>query len=105
MKRGVDPLDLTEFDADWVNTATRKDIRKIVKKYGKKVFGLKIWKFETLSPKELLSVGNFNVDLIFLEKDKQKVIELIKSYRDGKISDREYVDKLFELALYDCLWV
>jgi len=43
-KRGIaNPFDLTEFDMDWVNPATRKDIRETSAKHGGKVFGLKFW--------------------------------------------------------------
>jgi len=103
IKRRANPFDLTEFD-QWVNEATRKDIKRIVRER-KDVFGLKFWDWKILEGEELENAGNFSVDVILDKKDKRKVLELIEKYEKGEITDREIVDRIFDLAIYDCLWV
>ena len=102
-RRGVkSPLDLTEFD-NWVNEATRRDIRKIASE--REVFGLKVWEYRIISREELMSAGPFEVDLIFLEEDREKVLALIEKHKRKEIDDCEFVKRLFDMAYYDCLWV
>jgi len=102
MEHGKTPLDVTEFD-QWVNEATRKDINKIVSE--KDVFGLKFWTWDILERNELKNVGNFGVDVILKRRDREKILELIEKYKNGKISAREIVDIIFDMAVYVCEWV
>jgi hypothetical protein len=100
-KRGiVNPIDLEETDT-WVNSATRRDIRKILKKYNNKVFGLKFWSWEVVEGEKLKNVGTFEIDLIFRNEDKEKVFEKIKNEKDAY----KLVLALFDMALYSCSWV
>ena len=102
-ERGIlNPLDLTEFDS-WVNKATRRDINKIIEKH--KAFGLKVWEYEIIPPEKLKNAPTFSVDLIFLEKDREKVLELIQKHKNHEIDDYDFVKKLFEIAFYSCTWV
>jgi len=111
-KRGIrNPWDLTEFDADWVNPATRQDIKEVSEKHGGKVFGLKFWReWTVLRGEDLLDCGNFDVDVIFRDEDEAKVKKLIEDYepqsKGGWSGDLgKIVDALFNLAIESCTWV
>jgi hypothetical protein len=97
------PFDLTEFD-QWVNDATRKDINEIAK--NQEVFGLHVWDFKILERKELLGkIYNFGVDHIFENKDRERVLSAIEQYKSKKISAQEFLDLIFPIAVYSCMWV
>lgn len=98
---------LTEFD-QWVNDATRKDIENTVAKEDEQVFGLKIWTWEMMPSEQLKGVCNFSVDLIFRNKDKDKVLRIIDEEAKKPFSmtaTKALVEKLFELAILSCTWV
>jgi len=101
-EHGVSVLDLTEFD-QWVNEATRKDINRIISESD--VFGLKFWTWDILERHELKNAGNFDVDVILRKEDKEKVLELIGQYKNRKITAKEIVDAIFDMAIYVCTWV
>jgi len=105
-RRGIsNPLELTEAD-QWVNDATREDIKAIVERGGGCVFGLKMWKWEIVPAETLLKgVRNFGVDLIFRERDREKVMEIIEEWKKGLMDAKAVVDKLFDLAIMSCTWV
>ena len=108
--RGIwNPLDLQEFDADWVNPAIRRDIRRMFEKYNGKIFGLKCWDWKILRGEELLNAHNFDVDFIFREEDYNKVMKIIEYYEGDKNlkleRSRDTVNKLINLAIYTCWWV
>jgi hypothetical protein len=105
-RRGVsNPLDLTEFD-QWVNDATREDIKAAVEREGGCVFGLKMWTWEIVPAETLLKgVCNFGVDLIFRERDREKVMGIIEEGEKSLMDARAIVNKLFGLAIMSCLWV
>jgi hypothetical protein len=104
IERGVrSPFDLSEFD-QWVNDATRKDINEIANK--REVFGLHVWDFTILERKELLGkIYNFGVDHIFDVKDRERVLSAIEQYKSGKIGAQEFLDLIFPIAVYSCMWV
>ena len=106
MKRlGIwNPFDATEFDTS-LNDAIRRDINNILRDYGDGVFGLKLWDFRFLRAGELKDAGNFSVDLIFLEKDRPKVEELVEAYKAGKINNEVFAKNICDLAIYVCWWV
>ena len=111
-KRGIrSPWDLTEFDMEWVNPATRKDIQEVSEKHEGKVFGLKFWDWTILRGKELLDCYNFGVSLIFKDEDEAKVKKIIEDYEAEKNKkwstgiDRKIVDTLHDLAVDSCTWV
>lgn len=105
-RRGVsNPLDLTESD-QWVNDATREDIKAAVEGEGGHVFGLKMWTWEIVPAETLLKgVCNFGVDLIFRERDREKVMGIIEEGEKSLMDARAIVNKLFGLAIMSCLWV
>jgi len=105
-KRGIsDPFDLTEFD-QWVNDATREDIKAAVKKENGRVFGLKMWTWEIVPAESLLKgVCNFGVDLVFRESDREKVMKIIEEGEKNLMEARTIIDRLFDLAVMSCLWV
>ena len=81
LKRGIaSPFDLIEED-QWVNDATRKDIKNVVIKHNFKVFGLKFWTWNKKRGRELLDVRNFEVDLIFKDENEPKVDGIIQEYK------------------------
>jgi len=103
LKRGLSPIELTEFD-QWVNDATRKDINKIVNK-NKNVFGLQFWTWRVLEGEELIDAKNFSVDVILKEEDRGKVDELINQYESKEIDSVEIVNRIFDMAVYVAIWV
>jgi hypothetical protein len=104
-KRGIsDPFDLTETD-QWVNDATREDIKAAVKRENGRVFGLKMWTWEIVPAESLLKgVCNFGVDLVFRESAREKVMKIIEEEKN-LMRARILVDRLFALAIMSCLWV
>jgi len=109
-----DPADLGEFDIEWVNPATMKDIETVAAEHNWKIFGLKAWEWSKIRGKDLLNVHTFEVDYIILNKDEAKADELIKTYRDKqqKIGNKfdskiawAVVNGLSALALMSCTWV
>jgi hypothetical protein len=103
VERGIrTPFELTEFD-QWANDATRRDINELVEKH--EVFGLKLWSMEVVEKERLRDVCNFGVDVVFDEKDRNDVMSAIARYRNGELSDRCFIDLIFTLGLYTCLWV
>ena len=100
----VSPFDLTEED-QWVNDATRKDIKNVVIKHNFKVFGLKFWTWNKKRGRELLDVRNFEVDLIFKDENEPKVDGIIQEYKRQEIDEMKVIDELFDLAIMICTWV
>jgi hypothetical protein len=105
-RRGIsDPFDLTETD-QWVNDATREDIKAAVKREDGHVFGLKMWTWEIVPAESLLKgVCNFGVDLIFRESDREKVMKVIEEGEKNLMRAGILIDRLFALAVMSCLWV
>ncbi|HEW93659.1 MAG TPA: hypothetical protein ENF47_03025 [Thermoprotei archaeon] len=102
-ERRVSIWEIDEFDK-WVNDATIKDIRDIVKKYN--VFGLRIWEYKIINRDELPKYAHpFGVDLIFLEKNKDEVLKIIEMHKRGEIDDMTYLSKLYTISFYSCTWV
>ena len=110
-----DPEDLGEFDMEWVNPATLKDIETTAAVNNWEVFGLKFWgKWRKVRGKDLLNVHTFGVDLIILNKDESEVDKLIADHEAkqkaiGKRYDSkivwEVVEALAGMALTHCIWV
>jgi len=102
------PWNLTEYD-QWVNDATRKDIKDIVERNNGQVFGLKIWSWKEIEAEHLKEVCNFDVDLIFKNEQRTQVRELIAAYKKRTTwsmkADKQLVDQLFDLAILSCTWV
>lgn len=101
-KNKINPFYLTEFD-QWVNDLTREDINDIIEKY--EVFGVDTFDYKIIEKDELRNAPNFSVNLIFLEEDRDKVVELIEKYRRGEIDIGEIAKKLVDMAFYVCEWV
>ncbi|MHA1506373.1 MAG: hypothetical protein ACTSR0_04190 [Candidatus Asgardarchaeia archaeon] len=108
IKRRKNPFDLSEFDT-WVNVATIRDLKRLIKEQD--VIGLKIWEFKIVKREELKNyICNFGIDLIFKAEDEEKVKEIIKQYHENERKDwykatMDYIDELFDLAVYICVWV
>ena len=113
---GISDLeDLGEFDMEWVNPATLKDIETTAAANNWEVFGLKFWdKWQKVKGKDLLNVHTFGVELIILNKDEAEVDRLIADHeqKQAAIGDKysskitwEIVEALAELALMHCNWV
>ena len=110
-----DPEDLSEFDMEWVNPATLKDIETTAAANNWEVFGLKFWKpWNKIRGKDLIQVNTFGVDLIFLNKDEAEVDRLIADHeaKQKAIGNRydskivwEIVEALGGMALMHCTWV
>jgi len=99
----LNPFELSEFDADIVNPATRKDLERLSREGN--VFGFKIWGFEFIPAEKLKDVGAFEVDVVIREEKRAEVERLIEDYKKGRIDDWEYVNRVTNLAYYVCLWV
>jgi len=108
-KRGVTPIDLTEFD-QWVNDAIREDINCLVKEE-KEVFGLKVWTYEIIPAEKLINCSNFAVDCIFRNEDKDKILKIIAEYREKEKEGfdikavEKFLDDIFQHVIYACYWV
>jgi hypothetical protein len=110
-----DPEDLSEFDTEWVNPATKKDIETTAAAQNWEVFGLKFWgKWQKVRGKDLLNVYTFGVDLIILNKDEAEVDKLITDHeqRQAELGDKysskitwDIVEALADIALMHCTWV
>jgi hypothetical protein len=111
----TDPFDLTEFD-QWVNDATRKDIRTVAEKHNYEVFGIHFWGTWTKTRgKDLLDANNFSVDLLFKNADEAQVDEIIQRYEKKAVGHEwdkflrrltyKTVEDLHKLALAACWWV
>ena len=110
-----DPDDLTEFDQEWVNPATRADIENIVKEHNAEVFGLSVWTWKKTRGADLKGACAFSVDYVFKNTDEAAVDKIIAEYEEkskGKGWDKEMqklaweiVTTLSKLALDTCLWV
>jgi len=108
-RRGIrNPWELTEFD-QWVNDAERKDINSILST--QEVFGLKLWDMKVLEADQLKNVGNFGVDYLFLKKDRERVMKLVKEYQEKEKQEwsmklvSDFVHKLSKLSVHGCIWV
>jgi len=99
IKRGKGFFDLEEFD-EWVNDATRADLEQFKEGY----FGLQFWTWKMYKA-PFSEVKNFQFDVVLKEEDKEKILEAIKKYESREIDSREVVDKIFDLAVYVCVWV
>jgi hypothetical protein len=101
-KRGYKPSEiweLTEFD-EWVNDAARDDLSK----FGEGYFGLEFWTWKVYeSP--FRDVKNFQFSMVFRNKDRKKVFEIIEKYERREIDARECVYQISNLAVYHCIWV
>jgi len=110
-----DPEDLSEFDMDWVNPATKKNIETTAAAHNWEVFGLKFWRpWKKVKGKDLLDVCTFGVDLIILNKDEAEVDRLIADHeqKQAAIGDKysskitwEIVEALADMVLMHCTWV
>jgi len=101
-KRGYKPTEiweLTEFD-QWVNDITRDDLLQ----FGKGYFGLEFWTWKVYEA-PFQDVKNFQFSMVFRNKDKKKVFEIIEKYKKGEIDARECVYQISDLAVYHCIWV
>jgi hypothetical protein len=112
MERKISAWSLTEFDAEWVNPATRKDIQFLVEEFKGQVFGLKFWKWKFIKDiNELKDCPNFEIDLIFQNQHEERVRQIIDDYEKRRGQgwsvklDEEVIDSLFKLAEYSCTWV
>lgn len=110
-RRGIkNPFELTEFD-QWVNDATREDINILAEKH--LIFGLKLWDFVIIDRNDLKDICNFGVSFIFRSKDRSKILNIIKSYKNHKkrfsgfnmMKTQQAVENLIKLAIYSCVWV
>ena len=101
-KRGYKPneiWELTEFD-EWVNDVTRDDLSQFDKGY----FGLEFWTWKVYEA-PFRDVKNFQFSMVFRNKDRKKVFEIIEKYERGEIDARECVYQISDLAVYHCIWV
>jgi hypothetical protein len=102
-KYKVSIFELTEFD-QWVNEATREDLRMLYDLTNGDIFAIDYDLKEIIEDKDMiLNAKNFSIRAIYLNKDKEKVKELLKK-RD-KIDLRKFLDKILGLSVYCCLWV
>ena len=98
----LNPFELSEFDADIVNPATRKDLERLSRE---DVFGFKVWSYEVVPAEKLKDVGAFEIDVVIEGRHRRKIEELVEAHKKGLIDDYEYLDRVFELAYYVCSWV
>ena len=113
-KRGIrSPFDLTEMD-QWVNDASRRDIRRMYIEQDGLVFGLETWTRKKVRGVQLLNLKNFEVDALFKLEDEEKVDELHRNYDSGQMNQRtpqdrsaasKLVNSLHKLALDVATWV
>jgi len=98
-KQGFDFTDLKDFNV-WVNETIIKEL----KTFGKGYFGLDLssWK-EYLSP--FKDVYTYQFDMVFKNKNKNKVYQIIAKYNQGKISLAKCGKILEKLSVYKCLWM
>jgi len=109
-RRGIKNLwEFTEFDT-WINDAERKDINSILSTK-KEVFGLKLWDMKILEADQLKNASNFGVDYLFLKKDKERVMKLVKEYQEKEKQEwsmklvSDFVNRLSKLSVHECIWV
>jgi len=97
-KRGFDFTDLKDFNV-WINETIIKGLKTLDEGY----FGIDLlsWK-EYSSPFRDVYVYQF--DMVFKNKDKDKVYQIITKFKQGKISLTKCGKLLEKLAIYKCLW-
>jgi hypothetical protein len=110
-----DPEELTEFDIEWVNSATLRDIETTAAVNNWEVFGLKFWnRWPKVRGKDLLKVLTFGVDLIILNRNEAGVDRLIANHekKQAALGDKysskitwEIVEALAGIALMHCTWI
>jgi len=104
-RRGIrDPFDLTETD-QWVNDATRVDIKAVYEKESGHVFGFDLWTGVKIRGDELLNCPNFGCAVIVREENEAKVDESYAAYKKGELTADKYIDTVFDLAAMSATWV
>lgn len=102
-KYKVGIFDITEFD-QWVNEATREDLRMLYDLTNGDIFAIDYDLKEIIEDKEMiLNAGNFSIRAIYLNKDKEKVKELLE--KKDKMDLRKFLNRILGLSVYCCLWV
>ena len=104
-RRGIrDPFDLTETD-QWVNDATREDIRAVYETEGGRVFGFDLWTGVKIRGDKLLNCPNFGCAVIIRDENEAKVNESYATYKKGELTSNKYIDSVFDFAAMSATWV
>jgi hypothetical protein len=102
-KYKVSIFDITEFD-QWVNESTKEDLKVLYELTNGDIFAVDYDLKEIIEDKNIiLNAKTFSIRAVYLNKDKEKVKELLKK-RD-KMDFRNFVDKILDISVYCCLWV
>jgi hypothetical protein len=102
-KYKVSIFDITEFD-QWVNEATKEDLKVLYELTNGDIFAVDYDLKEIIEDKDMiLNAKTFSIRAIYLNKDKEKVKELLRK-RD-KMDLKNFINKILDIAIYCCLWV
>ena len=109
-KRGFKSFfDLTEYDSEWVNEATKKDVLEIAEKYNYKVFGISMWNWNIVIGEDLKNIKSFDIDYLFKLEDYEKLKKTIDKFEDLRIKTipfiNEFINTIENLSIFSCIWV
>ena len=90
---------LSEFDS-WINDETREAL----KKFGKGYFALSFWDWQEYKA-PFGEVKNSQFNIVYSELQRDSVLELVRRYRNGELSPKDFFTLLVDYVTYVCIWV